>query len=289
MGQWLKTITVGFGAAVATAAVALMIEPWLPLGDWRWVIVAVAAFVPAAIAHRRNIGSAIKGLKLFGGKERFAADAGPASFHFTTSKATVSVRPPPWSRPILRIRSVWKRRRGSRPVNKRLQNVPDLQRCLDELIRYSGQEFPAKVTSREIGQSNALLFHLERACHVLDKQGQPHPKIEKGLVVQNYHEWIAFLSKLLAQNDGSWPDHHLRNVAAFLRRRVEGRTMSRRPMLDPERDLKGATPETLARALLRNRLGPRPAGKPVVGDEVAVEKVASYKPGHRVPHLRNRS
>ena len=26
----------------------------------------------------------------------------------------------------------------------------------------------------------------------------------------------------------------------------------RPPMLDPERDLKGATPETLARALLRN-------------------------------------
>lgn len=25
-----------------------------------------------------------------------------------------------------------------------------------------------------------------------------------------------------------------------------------KPMLDPERDLKGATPETLARALLRN-------------------------------------
>ena len=69
----------------------------------------------------------------------------------------------------------------------------------------------------------------------------------------------------------------------------EASEMSRRPMLDPERDLNGATPETLARALLRNRLGPRPAGKSVVGDEVAVEKVATDKPGHRVPHLRKRS
>ena len=59
-----------------------------------------------------------------------------------------------------------------------------------------------------------------------------------------------------------------------------------KPMLDPDRDLKGATPETLARALLRQpNLGPRPAGKAVVGDEVAVEKIATYKPGHRVSRI----
>ena len=131
----------------------------------------------------------------------YSVDAMPASFHLMTSEATVNVRPPPWSKPILRIRSVWGRRWGSRPVNKRLQNVPDLQRCLDELIRYSGQEFPAKVTAREKGQSNALLFHLERACHVLDKQGESHPKIEKGLTVTNHTEWIEFLAKRLAQAD----------------------------------------------------------------------------------------
>ena len=62
-----------------------------------------------------------------------------------------------------------------------------------------------------------------------------------------------------------------------------------RPMLDPARDLAGATPEKLARALLRNRLRPSAGGKPVVGDEVAVEKVPADKPGHRVPHLRKRS
>ena len=45
-----------------------------------------------------------------------------------------------------------------------------------------------------------------------------------------------------------------------------------KPMLDPARDLVGATPEKLARALLRNRLRPRPGGKPIVGDEVAVRE-----------------
>ena len=58
------------------------------------------------------------------------------------------------------------------------------------------------------------------------------------------------------------------------------------PVLDPKIHLKGATPEKLAKALFR-RTGPLPARvrKPVVGDEVAVEKV----PAHRVPHLRKRS
>ena len=61
-------------------------------------------------------------------------------------------------------------------------------------------------------------------------------------------------------------------------------------MLDPARDLAGATPETLARALLRNRsLRPRAGGKPVVGDEVAVEKVATDETSDGIPHLRKRS
>ena len=79
----------------------------------------------------------------------------------------------------------------------------DLQRCLDELIKYSGQDFPSKVTAREIGQSNALLVHLERACHILDKQGRKHPKIDKGLVLDNAQEWIDSLSKILAHDGPS--------------------------------------------------------------------------------------
>ena len=50
-------------------------------------------------------------------------------------------------------------------------------------------------------------------------------------------------------------------------------------MLDPARDLAGATPKTLARALFRRvePLRPRPGGKPVVGDELAIEEVATDK------------
>ena len=43
-----------------------------------------------------------------------------------------------------------------------------------------------------------------------------------------------------------------------------------KPVLDPKRDLVGATPETLARALLRPSGGPRPRRKSVRSDEVPV-------------------
>ncbi len=59
--------------------------------------------------------------------------------------------------------------------------------------------------------------------------------------------------------------------------------MKYRAKLDPKVDLAGATPETLARALLR----PRHARKPVVGSKSVTEQVATDKPGDRVPHLRN--
>ena len=48
--------------------------------------------------------------------------------------------------------------------------------------------------------------------------------------------------------------------------------MSRRPTLDFEQDLKGARPERLARALFCPS-GPRPGGKSVGADPVAVEEV----------------
>ena len=57
--------------------------------------------------------------------------------------------------------------------------------------------------------------------------------------------------------------------------------MKYKPKLDPGKDLKGATPETLARALLRPRL----RGKPVVRNQSSVEKVATDKPSNRVSHL----
>ncbi len=65
-----------------------------------------------------------------------------------------------------------------------------------------------------------------------------------------------------------------------------------KPMLDPKRDLKGATPETLARALFRRVTPlrrPRPTGEAVVGYELPVEQVPADKPRDRAPHLRKRS
>ena len=53
-----------------------------------------------------------------------------------------------------------------------------------------------------------------------------------------------------------------------------------RLMLDPARDLAGATPETLAKALLRNRnLRPGPGGKPVRRDQSPVEEPAADEAG----------
>ena len=62
--------------------------------------------------------------------------------------------------------------------------------------------------------------------------------------------------------------------------------MKYRPKLDPRKDLKGATPEKLARALFR-RTEPLPAHVPasVAGNEIAVEEIAADEPGHGVAHL----
>ncbi len=63
-----------------------------------------------------------------------------------------------------------------------------------------------------------------------------------------------------------------------------------KPILDPKRDLIGATPETLARALFR-RTGPlRPGtrGKAIVRDEVTEEKPSTDKTSNGVSHLSER-
>ena len=61
----------------------------------------------------------------------------------------------------------------------------------------------------------------------------------------------------------------------------------RPPMLDPARDLAGATPETLARALFRRvePLRPRPGGESVVGDQLPVRERAAHEPGDDISHL----
>lgn len=62
------------------------------------------------------------------------------------------------------------------------------------------------------------------------------------------------------------------------------------PMLDLKVHLKGASPERLARALLRNgNLPPRRVGKAVVGDEVAVEEIPADEQVDGVPRLGDSS
>ncbi len=65
-------------------------------------------------------------------------------------------------------------------------------------------------------------------------------------------------------------------------------SMSRRtivkPMVEPQKDLKGATPESLAKALLHKRR----AGERVAGDQVPVQQATTDQAGNRVPHLRQR-
>ena len=61
-----------------------------------------------------------------------------------------------------------------------------------------------------------------------------------------------------------------------------------KPMLDLKRELKGATPESLARALLKapyRPLAARRAGKSVVSDEVAVEEPTTDHAGDGITHL----
>ena len=57
------------------------------------------------------------------------------------------------------------------------------------------------------------------------------------------------------------------------------------PMIDPKKDLKGATPELLAKALLKNSLLPRRVVKPVAGGKVSVKKVPADHSGDSGSHL----
>lgn len=69
--------------------------------------------------------------------------------------------------------------------------------------------------------------------------------------------------------------------------------MSKGPWMriDPKVDLAGATPETLAKALLRpvEPLRSARVRQPVRGDQVAVEEPLADQPGDGIPHLGKRS
>lgn len=59
------------------------------------------------------------------------------------------------------------------------------------------------------------------------------------------------------------------------------------PMLDPKVHLIGATPEKLAKALFRRIEPLRPARvrQPVIGDQVAIEKVSADHTSNGVSHM----
>ena len=61
MDKAAKTFSLCFGVAIATTATSFLMEPLFPIGDWRWVVVIVAAFIPAAVAYRRDIWSFFSG------------------------------------------------------------------------------------------------------------------------------------------------------------------------------------------------------------------------------------
>ena len=70
---------------------------------------------------------------------------------------------------------------------------------------------------------------------------------------------------------------------------MESITMTRGvPMINPAVHFKGATPEKLAKALLRQPHLAGRIGQPVVRNQVPVKKVAPNKTGDRVPHLVKR-
>ena len=60
------------------------------------------------------------------------------------------------------------------------------------------------------------------------------------------------------------------------------------PMIDPAVQLKGTTPEKLAKALLRRPHLAGRMGQPVVCNRVPAKKVTSDKPRNCVPHLVKR-
>ena len=62
-----------------------------------------------------------------------------------------------------------------------------------------------------------------------------------------------------------------------------------KPMLDPTRDLKGATPEKLAREILKPLRRQRARVEAVIGYEVPVQKGSTDEPRDGVTHLRKRS
>ena len=152
----------------------------------------------------------------------------------------------------------WNRRRK----DKRFKNLDYLTACAT-VNAYT--QFSPKISSAFI--EHRILRKFEELC----PEGVPEQAVYNGYLL---NEWLRFnAAELLIKNQN------------------EFKGLPMKPMLDPARDLAGATPEKLAKALFRRTepLRPGTRRKPVVRDQVPVEKVATDQPGDGVPHLRNRS
>ena len=191
------------GLSLTPIFAGFLMEPWLPLGHWGWAVLLFLALLPSVIHWRlwenfpRLFTQPLRRVMRFLGKgrQRKCGEFGTVTVagKEELGRAIPTHRSNFW-------KWLWYRATGT-SGKRRLQNVADLQLCLDELIRYSGFPVTEKVTSGLIEASNSLLLHLQRASAILDEQGESHPKIEKGLTVINHTEWIEFLSKRLAQAD----------------------------------------------------------------------------------------
>ena len=55
-----KAISFIIGTSGTAAGLGFLMEPLFHLGDWRWIFVIIASWIPAAIVWRHEIGNGIR-------------------------------------------------------------------------------------------------------------------------------------------------------------------------------------------------------------------------------------
>ena len=140
-------------------------EPYIPLGDWRWGLVILICLAPGLFVHRQDIWQYIT-----------------RSFSYEWWRHYKAWR-------SARIHSATTPMCGS----------PELERCHQEFVTYVGTPFGCPIGHREIAATQAFLPHVKRLGQILDEQGIPHPPIStKGLTFDGTGEWGDFLASLMA-------------------------------------------------------------------------------------------
>ena len=86
--------------------VARMVDAWLPHSPgWFWAAVTAIGVLGLVGFYSKN-----KWLGWLRVGKQHRVDAGPTTWKIETSQPTVTLTPPPWRKPILRVRSIWRRR-----------------------------------------------------------------------------------------------------------------------------------------------------------------------------------